>query len=736
MAEWLPKYNYKDTLISDISAGLTVFVFLIPQGMAYALLAGMPPIYGLYSSIVPLFVYAVLGTSQQLSLGPMAITSLLLNVGAHDSGYDEQSDPYIKVVMNLSLLVGLCIFFMGLFRLGALINLISESVLTGFLTASALVIALNQIKYILGMHVPRFTYTYQTIIYILSHLDKVNGNAIGVGFATMIVLLGVRWYKKNYKATPERSKDPVFKAMQIACKMSNFICIVFGSIIAYLIINGGQSIDIVGEVPSGLKNPGFDGLPIPQLFKLVPSALAVSFVAFAGNWAVAKKYAAERGYEVDATQEMLAEGMAVFVGVFFNSFAGSGGLARSAVNAESGAVTQLSAILVAVLMLFAVQFMTALFYYIPMCVLGAVIEISVISMLDFEAMIKAYTVHRYDCLVMVSTFMLTFFVGVSEGLFCGIFISIAVIVHTTAFPTIVHEGQLPENEGGHFKDINRFHDARQIPGVAIIRMDATIFFGNCAHFKDIALRAAAGEFHTSDTPVQKLIIDASCWIDIDLAGVNALFDLKAQLVDKKGMSLAIVGAKGKVRDKLRDSQFYKGQIKHFKYFSVQDALDDVDRTDPLVSSPEWTCLVHTVEGDEQMNPLQRGAKLDIPPSKSLFGSMARAVPAALSGFQRRGDIESNPMQMTAAAADNSEFDDPPTGKYIFNTKCYKTNYYYFLLHVLYQVTMRMKTLSCLTAATDLSSLPHTMDSRHSPPRTKEVPSVGTSVARKLNISQL
>ena len=150
ITEWLPEYKWKEWATNDFTAGFTVFVFLIPQGMAYALLAGMPPIYGLYSAIVPLYIYAILGTSRQLSLGPMAITSLLLNVTVQKYGYEEQSPEYIKLVMNLSLVVGLCIFALGILKLGALVNLISESVLTGFLTASALVIFLNQIKYIFG----------------------------------------------------------------------------------------------------------------------------------------------------------------------------------------------------------------------------------------------------------------------------------------------------------------------------------------------------------------------------------------------------------------------------------------------------------------------------------------------------------------------------------------------------------------------------------------------------------
>jgi SulP family sulfate permease len=577
ITEWLPKYQ-KDWLASDVTAGFTVFIVLIPQGMAYALLAGMPPIYGLYSAVVPLYIYAILGSSRQLSLGPMAITSLLLSVTAANYGYEEQSSEYVELVLNLSMVVGVCISLLGLFRLGALVNLIGESVLVGFLTASASVIFLNQVKYILGLHVPRFPYTYQTVVYILTHMQEVNGNACGLGFATLAVLLAVRAWKKRNKATPERLKSTYFRIMDTISKLSNFLCIIVGSIIAYAISVNGLYIDIVESVPSGLRAPSFTSIGFEKAVALVPGALAISFVAFAGNWAVAKKYASERDYEVDATQELIAEGMCVTIGSVFNCFAGSGGLARSAVNAESGAQTQLSGVISASLMLLAVQFLTSLFYYIPMAVLGAIIQVSVLSMLDFDAMVKAYHTHRKDCIVMVSTFLLTFFVGVSQGLIAGIVLSIAMIIHATAFPSIVHVGKLSDSEGGHYKDVARFKNARQHPGIAIIRMDATLFFANCAHFKDIALRAVAGEFHTSSEPVKKLVIDASCWIDIDLAAVQVLFELRERLVDKKKIQMAIVGAKWPIRAKLKQCHFSAGSPMHYYYYSIHDALDEVDRS--------------------------------------------------------------------------------------------------------------------------------------------------------------
>lgn len=578
IAEWLPVYDWKKQLSNDMTAALTVFVLMVPQGMAYALLAGVPPIYGLYSSIAPLLIYAVLGTSHHLSLGPMAITSLLLSVCVQNYGYDEQSEDYIKMTMNLSMVVGLAFIALGVFQLGALANLISESVLTGFLTASALVIVLNQVKYIIGISTPRFYYTYATIWYLLTHLDHTNANSTCLGVFTLFLLYGIRYWKIHNKPTPERNESTLFRALIIFSKIANCVCIVLGSVIAYGIRAGGSSLDIVGTVPSGLKAPSFESVGFRETVNLVPASLAIAFVAFAGNWAIAKKYAAEKKYKIDATQELIASGFATFLSAFFNSFAGSAGLARSAVNFESGAETQLAGILVALLVLFFVQFLTPLFFFIPMCVLAAIIIVSVLSMIDFEAMVSAYRTHRRDCLVMVATFLLTFFVGVSEGLFAGIFISITVILYTTAFPSVSHMGRLPEAEGGHFTDVKRFSKAEQIPGVAVVRMDSTLVFANCAHFKDIVLRAATGEFHTSDVPVRKIVIDASCWVDVDLSGVKTLFELKDELVDQRGLEIAIAGAKWKVWDRLRDCHFLMDGTQHYQYFSVSDAMNELART--------------------------------------------------------------------------------------------------------------------------------------------------------------
>lgn len=571
ITEWLPNYP-RECLLSDIISGCTVFVLLIPQGMAYSLLAGMPAIYGLYTSIIPLYIYAIFGTSRQLSLGPMATTSLLLSESTIQFNDQEMSDDYISVLMKISLMVGIITLLMGIFRFGAIANMISGSVLVGFLTASALVICLNQLKHIFGITVPPFQYTFQTLIYILQHLHETNPVSFSIGLTNYCILYLVRRWRQKNKPTAEDMKRLSFRVVLILSKMSNIISLIFGSFIAYIVISNNGTLKIIGTVPSGLKAPVLPTISFGEMQRYFTSSVAISLVAFTGNWAVAQKYAFLNNYKVDATQELIAEGLSVTIGVFFNSFAGSGGLARTAVAAESGAQTQLVGCIVATLMLISVQYLTRCFFYIPMAILGSIILISVMSMIDFHTMIKSYAIHRQDCIVMVVTFISTFFIGVSVGLYIGVIISIGMIVFETSFPTIAHLGKLPESEGGQFRDVRRFPSAEQIPGIAIVRMDATLFFANCEHFKDVIMQAVEGHYHTSPLRIEKIVIDAKCWIDIDLAGISKLFEIKQELVDKRGLILAICSANGKVRDKLQCSGFVNEVRTTYHNYSVVEAV--------------------------------------------------------------------------------------------------------------------------------------------------------------------
>jgi len=309
-------------------------------------------------------------------------------------------------------------------------------------------------------------------------------------------------------------------------KFSSFLALLIGAIVSRAMILHGCELDVVGLLPSGLLKPSLPVRDVWILIKLLPTAIVITLVSFATNLSIAMKF----DKQVHATQELIAFGLANILSTFTNSFVSTGAVGRSSINVESGATTQMSAVISSSLVLVSVLFFSSAFYYIPMTVLAAVIEANVPVMIDFPAMRKAYHTKRGDFIVMMAAFLVTLFVGESEGLFVGMIVSFMMLIHNVASPTIAHLGKLPESEGGQFRDVQRFPSAEQIPGIAIVRMDATLFFANCEHFKDVIMQAVEGHYHTSPLRIEKIVIDAKCWIDIDLAGISKLFEIKQELI--------------------------------------------------------------------------------------------------------------------------------------------------------------------------------------------------------------
>ena len=422
-------------------------------------------------------------------------------------------------------------------------------------SASALLIALSQLKYITGIAVPKFTYSHQTIIYLLSNLNQCNKWSLIIGLPAWFLLYVVKYWKQKNKPTPENQNLRSYQILSFLATMSSLFAVVIGCVVAWQISIAGNQVQIVGAVPAGLLPPGFSFVDLPTIFKIFPSCCVMSILAFAGNWAISKKFASMFEYEVNAGQELIAVGMTTVVGVLFNGFVVSGGLSRSAVNVEAGAKTLMSGLVSSVLIILSLLFFTKLFYYIPMAILGAVIEVAVGSMIDYGEFVDAYNKDQNDFFVMISTFIVTFFIGIPEGVFTGVVLSIAVVMRASAYPNIVHLGRLPEDQGGHFKNVERFKDAAQILKIAIIRMDATLYFANCEALKEVVLAASKGKFHSDKTqPIQLVVLDVSAWMDIDLAGIKVLNDIHEALMKRK-IQLCMAGAKFAVRDKLQSTHF-------------------------------------------------------------------------------------------------------------------------------------------------------------------------------------
>ncbi|MFQ5602458.1 MAG: SulP family inorganic anion transporter [bacterium] len=540
---WLFHYRKQD-FKGDLSAGLTVAVMLIPQGMAVALLAGLPPIVGLYASVAPLFIYALFGTSRQMSVGPVAIISLLVASGIGRFA-EPGSEQYILYATVLAGMVGLILFFMGLIRLGFIINFLSHPVISGFTSAAAVIIAFSQLKHLLGISIPHTLHVEKIISYSIQHIDAVNLPTILIGTGCILTLLVLRWWKST------------FPRALIVVAASTASVWAFGLQVA--------GVNIMGEVPKGLH-----GFEIPQfapatLTALFPIAVAIALVGFMESIAVAKNFAAKNHYEVDANQELIGLGLANIAASVFGAYPVTGGFSRSAVNAQSGARTGLASMITAVTIALTLLFLTQLFYFLPTATLAAIIIVAVVGLIDLKEVKHLYLVKRTDLISLVVTFFATLILGIEKGLILSIVASLILVTKRTTHPHCAILGRLPGTK--IYRNIERYPEAITLNGLVILRIDASLYFANVSFLKDRFQEI----IHNYNSNLKAIIFDASSVNDIDSSADTALQEI-ADSLRQRNISLYFTNVKGPVRDVMRNSGFYqKLGADHF-FFSNHDAV--------------------------------------------------------------------------------------------------------------------------------------------------------------------
>ncbi len=546
--DWLPNYK-KDWLKGDIGAGLTVGVMLIPQGMAYASIAGMPAVYGLYASIVPIIIYALLGTSRQLAVGPVAMVSLL-TATAIGSFEGLSTSDYIVYVILLAFLVGAIQFLLGLFRLGFLVNFLSHPVVSGFTSAAALIIGLSQLKSLLGIDIPRSHHINEIILNAFHKFDEINWTAFAIGIVGILIIMGV---KKINKSLP-----------------SQLFAVIFGIVIVS-IFNLGESeyaVKIIKDIPNTLPQfqiPLFD-LDIIQL--LIPMALTIALVSFMESIAVAKAIQTKhRDYKVLPNQELISLGLANVFGSFFQSFPTTGGFSRTAVNDQAGAKTGLAALISAVLIIITLLFLTPLFYNLPKAILASVIMVAVFGLIDYKEAIHLWKSNRTDFFLLLITFIATLTIGIEKGIGLGVILSLAMVILKTTRP---HVAVLANIHGTHFyRNIVRFgKDVILKEDMLIVRFDAQLYFANTTFFKDTLeeLVAEKGE------KLKLIIIDGESMNNLDSSGVHALLDV-IDMYESKGVQIAFSGMKGPVRDAMQKGGVMDKISFDHCFMSIQEAVD-------------------------------------------------------------------------------------------------------------------------------------------------------------------
>ncbi|MEX2435254.1 MAG: solute carrier family 26 protein, partial [Balneolaceae bacterium] len=454
--------NYdRNKLSGDLRAGITVAIMLVPQGMAYAILAGMPPVYGLYASIIPLLIYAIFGTSRQLAVGPVAMVSLLVIAGVGEIA-EVGSDRFIHLAIMTALGVGVFQFLMGVFRMGFLVNFLSHPVLSGFTSAAAIIIGASQINNLLGMDLPRTKQVVEIIAGAVQNAGNIDPYTAIIGVGSIAVIILLRNWKKTFP--------------------SALFVVIAGTVFTALLNLHAGGVSIVGEVPLGLPSFKMPGLNLTDLTALFPIILVISLVSYMESIAVAKAIANKRGYKVDANQELIALGGANIGGSIFQSFPVTGGFSRSAVNDQAGSRTTVASIITAVLVGLTVLFLTPLFYYLPHAVLAAIIMVAVAGLFDAKEIVHLWKTDKKDLTMLGVTFVSTLFLGIEEGIAIGVILSLGMVIYSSTRPHFAVVGRLGATS--NFRNINRYPEAKTEKDILIYRFDSNLYFANVEHFRE------------------------------------------------------------------------------------------------------------------------------------------------------------------------------------------------------------------------------------------------------------
>lgn len=540
---WVKNYK-KSQFKGDLAAGLTVGVMLIPQGMAYSMIAGLPPVYGLYAALVPILIYALLGTSRQLSVGPVAMDSLF--VAATVSVMAIPGSPhYIELAIALALMMGAAQLLFGLIRLGFLVNFLSKPVIVGFTSAAALVILFNQFGNLLGINLIQ---TNQLHILLADFYEKIST----VHFYTLIfAIAGISFImilKRIQKKIP-----------------AGLVLVFLGTLITYFFHLDQSGIQIVKEVPAGFPEAAVPNFSWLEFKALLPSAIALALIAFMEAYTVSKTIEEKKGVqEVDANKELIALGSANVVGSFFSAFPVTGGFSRTAVNNEAGAKTPLAGLIAAVVILLALLFLTDLFYYLPKVSLAVLILVAVIGLIDLKSPRHWWRTDTLEFLMYAVTLLATLFIGIQQGIFIGVILSLIVLVYKVSNPHMAIVGKIPGTD--LYRNVERFSNVELDPEVLIVRFDAGLFYANADYFKDKLF-----EFEkTKHGKLKAIIVDSSGINSIDSTSIYMIRKLLLHYKRKK-VKLLFSGLIGPVRDKFNQNRIYTDLGEEFFFVNIAEA---------------------------------------------------------------------------------------------------------------------------------------------------------------------
>ena len=525
--EWLPNYN-SSRLKGDFIAGITVSIILIPQGIAYALIAGLPPIYGLYCALVPQLVYAIFGSSRQVAIGPVAMDSLIVATGVSTLAL-AGSDSYIAIAILLAFMVGSIQFLLGVFRLGFIVNFLSKPVISGFTSAVALTIGINQFRNLFGVDFVQSDQIQYVLEDIWFNIIDFNSHTTVIGLISVGVIILLRRINK---------------------KIPNALLVVVVGILTIRYFGDEFSdVAIVKDIPSGLPSFSFPEMDISQMKELLPIALTLVMVGYLETISIGKSLEAKQDeYKLRPNQELIALGLSNMLGSWFKAYPSTSSFSRSAINQESGATTGMASLVSVVMVLLTLLFLTPLFYHLPKTVLAAIIIVAVFGLVNIKEAIFLWKANNLDFWLLVITFFSTLLFGIEYGIMIGVGLSLIILIFRTSRPYVAELGKVPDSD--FYRNKERFNEVILDDEVLVFRFDAQLFYANASYFiETLELMVEEKGSH-----LKLIVLDAESINRVDSTGVEMLKE-RIRFYHKKNILFYFAGVKGPVRDHL-----FRGKI--------------------------------------------------------------------------------------------------------------------------------------------------------------------------------
>ncbi|SFN59104.1 sulfate permease, SulP family [Roseovarius lutimaris] len=537
--KWGGAYD-RTALGNDLIAALIVTIMLIPQSLAYALLAGLPPEAGLYASIMPIMLYAIFGTSRALAVGPVAVVSLM-TAAALSNIVEQGTMGYAVAALTLAGLSGVILLGMGLFRLGFVANFLSHPVIAGFITASGLIIAASQLKHILGINAQGHT-LWEIVVSLVGHISETNPITAVIGVLGTAFLF---WVRKDLKPLMQRLGAGA-GVTGIMVKAGPVAVVVLSTLAVWGFGLPDRGVSIVGEVPQSLPPLTLPSLSPTLLGQLVLPAFLISIIGFVESISVAQTLAAKKRQRIDPDQELIGLGAANIGAAFTGGFPVTGGFSRSVVNFDAGAETPAAGAYTAVGLAIAALFLTPLIFFLPKATLAATIIVAVLSLVDFSILKRSWTYSKADFAAVLTTILVTLGFGVELGVSAGVGLSILLHLYRSSRPHVAEVGQVPGSE--HFRNILR-HEVLTDPHIVSLRVDESLYFAN-ARFLEEKIHNRV----THDPNIRHVVLQCSAINEIDLSALESLETINDRLREMD-VQLHLSEVKGPVMDRLEAQHF-------------------------------------------------------------------------------------------------------------------------------------------------------------------------------------